>query len=115
MKLASILLCSSLLLLVVVECKPVKRSDVPALPAFEAFDKDKGLKVGTKYTVTLFEGGSGDDEDLMPKGLESATAEEVLAMFGLTMSDLNPVTNSEPTSSEPPSSEPTSSEPTKQF
>jgi len=70
MKLTSILLCSSLLLLVAVDCKPVKRSDVPAVTAFEGIDKDNGgFKVGTTYAVTL-KTGSGSGEDIeMPKTL----------------------------------------------
>jgi len=66
MKLASILCSSLLLLLVAVECKPVKRADVPAVTAFEGIDKDKGgFKEGTTYTVILInDTGSGSGNNM---------------------------------------------------
>ena len=120
MKLASILLCSSLLLLVDVECKPVKRADIPAVTAFEGIDNDKGgFKEGTTYTVTLItdtNSGSGNDlEDFMPKDLYPAPPDfdsKFKEIFGKTPLEFLNSKKSETTSRKPTNTETTSPEPT---
>ena len=124
MKLASILLCSCSVLLVVVECTPVRRSDdKQAEVSSAAFDEGNGLKPGTTYTVEMGGPGSGHDSgDFMPppdqfKSISSAEfSKQFEKYFGMPLQEyLNSRQNSEPTAeatTSEPTAEATTSEPT---